>query len=329
MNVQQRQKHIQLVYSTHVMELLDSHSNPGSSDSDPTPGQSSNATHLMSVSLEDAVQKVNVPLKCLEGIWNKASQLIDTENAIVPAPGQDPEAKMVLSYSGKVPHMVTPKKSGDFSCDSNCPSWKAMGICAHSVAVAEVNNKLPQFLSTKKRKQAINVTNLLTTTMPKGRGRKGGVAPRSKKPSQPITSRIEMSIPNMSTVNTATPSQPQSVVNSAPYNMAPVPVTYGSFAPSPMYGPYPPVQQPDVFGYPCPSPMGYHCPPSTTAFTLCFITGNISTCIGCKNKYPTCTSPQAPQDLCIKHQEWRQYSIPSSATPQSKFGNAYYHCNPQ
>ena len=54
-----------------------------------------------------------------------------------------------------------------------------MGICAHSVAVAEVNKKLPQFLSAKKRRKLPNVINLLTANLPRGHGRKGGTAPRS------------------------------------------------------------------------------------------------------------------------------------------------------
>ena len=131
----------------------------------------------------------------LEGIWTKASEQISTNDAIVPVPGQDSGARMVLSYSGKVPHMVTPKKRGEFSCDSSCPNWKSMGICAHSVAVAEVNKKLPQFLSANKRRKSPNVTSLLTANLPRGRGHKGGTAPRSRKPSQPVT-RIEMSVPS-------------------------------------------------------------------------------------------------------------------------------------
>ena len=58
-----------------------------------------------------------------------------------------------------------------------------------------------------------------------------------------------------------------------------------------------------------------------SSFTLCFIAGNITTY---KNKYPK--QSQAPYDLCIKHQEWRQFRSPTTATPQSKFGNTYYHC---
>ena len=83
---------------------------------------------------------LNVPITCVEGIWNKAVKLLQEENAIVPAPGQSPEARMVLSYTGKTPHMVTPTKGGGFSCDSNCPNWKSLGVCAHSVAVAQTEN---------------------------------------------------------------------------------------------------------------------------------------------------------------------------------------------
>ena len=96
---------------------------------------------------------------------------------------------------------------------------------------------------------------------------------------------------------------------------------YGS---SPMYPVCPPPFHQDAvhgMGYPfLPSPMR----PCPSPFILRFITGNITTCIGCKNRYPK--SPQPGYDLCIEHQEWRQFMSPSTATPQSKFGNAYYHC---
>ena len=103
---------------------------------------------------KSASKQENIPLKWLEGMWGKASQLITSDNAIIPAPGQDPEVRMVLSYSSKMLHMVTPKKGGYFSCDSNCLTWKSMGICSHSVAVAEINKKLPQFLPANKRRKA-------------------------------------------------------------------------------------------------------------------------------------------------------------------------------
>lgn len=47
----------------------------------------------------------------------------------------------------------------------------------------------------------------------------------------------------------------------------------------------------------------------SSPFTLCKISGNISVCAGCRNKYPK--HPNPPDDLCIKHQEWHEY-IPST-----------------
>ena len=211
--------------------------------------------------------------------------------------------------------MVTPKKGGEFSCDSSCPNWKPMGICAHSVAVAEINKKLPQFLSAKKRRRSPNVTILLTANLPKGCGRKGGTAPRSQKPSQPVTTTIEMSVPsnpiassNMSHAEGFAPDHAASQ-----FNMVQSPV-YGPLVQSPVYGTSPMYPMCYPFGRDTLPWMGYPLQQNpVSSFTLCFITGNITTCIGCKNKYPK--QPQAPYDLCIKHQEWRQFMTPSTATP--------------
>ena len=57
-----------------------------------------------------------------------------------------------------------------------------------------------EFLS----KKTGNMTKLVTTNMPKGRRRKGGVAPRSRKPSQPAKTRAEMSVPHTDPAGTAT-----------------------------------------------------------------------------------------------------------------------------
>ena len=196
MNAVQRRTHFSKVQSTQVSEVSDICSQIVAPHLVSSESTRAGQTTSLSVDLDSAAQQVCIPLKCLEGIWAKASDLISADNAIVPAPGQGPEARMVLSYSGKAPHMVTPKKGGDFSCDSSCLNFKSMGICSHTVAVAEINKKLSLFLSTKKRKRSANVTSVLTTNMPKGRGRKGGTAPRSRKQSQPITARIPMSVPS-------------------------------------------------------------------------------------------------------------------------------------
>jgi len=45
-----------------------------------------------------------------------------------------------------------------------------------------------------------------------------------------------------------------------------------------------------------------------TPFTLCEITGDFSVCIGCCNKYS-----KNHKDMCIQHQEWREYTLPGQA----------------
>lgn len=136
----------------------------------------------LSLSVEDFSASVRVPKNCLEGIWCKAAELLKSNGAIVPAPGGAAGAKSVLSYGGKKPHLVVPKKGGAFSCDEDCPNWKALGICAHTVATAEMCKKLPQFIEWyKKSKKSPSLSKFVAATMPKGRGNKGGVPPRKRK----------------------------------------------------------------------------------------------------------------------------------------------------
>ena len=66
-------------------------------------------------------------------------------------------------------------------------------------------------------------------------------------------------------------------------------------------------------------------PSTSEPFQLCFISGNISVCYGCRQKYSKPCQP--PNDLCVRHKEWRQYFPHGSATAQTKFANVYYHCN--
>ena len=90
-------------------------------------------------------------------------------------PGFGEDAKCMLSYRGKKPDLVLPKKSGQFSCDCDCQNFKALGICSHVVALAETCKKLPDLIASFiKAKKTPNMTKFAEATMPKGRGRKGG-----------------------------------------------------------------------------------------------------------------------------------------------------------
>ena len=66
-------------------------------------------------------------------------------------------------------------------------------------------------------------------------------------------------------------------------------------------------------------------PHDRSPYTLCFITGNIRVCRGCRQKYTKPCIP--PMDLCVRHQEWQQFTRPGASAAQVRYGNVYYHCN--
>ena len=188
MSSEQRARHLSRIQSKELRVVSDI------ADHEKNDAESRQVTEL-SVSVNEAGKGMNIPITCLEGIWRKAAELLRTDSAMVTAPGQCDEARMVLSYSGKPPHLVIPGKGGCFSCDSNCPNWKSMGICSHIIAVAEVNGKLNQLVSfLQRKKKPLNLTSLVTADMPRGRGRKGGAAPRSRKRANEPEQRSELSV---------------------------------------------------------------------------------------------------------------------------------------
>ena len=202
-----------------------------------------------SVDVQSAAEGMNVPLTCMEGIWRKAGELLQDPDAMVAAPGQGPEARMVLSYTGKAPHLVTPVKGGGYNCDSSCPNWKSIGFCSHTVAVADANTKLAQFLTfLRNKKKAPNLTNLLTSGIPRGRGWKGGVTPRTRKQLKPPGTRLSMKVA-MGVGNQLDTARdlisntiPVTVMQPPPYPTGHFHQGYGPYFP----GPYP-YQSPGLF----------------------------------------------------------------------------------
>ena len=82
----------------------------------------------------------------LQCMWEKAEVLMNCDNMITPAPGDDASAKMVLSYSSPVPHLVSKNSGGQYKCDKNCLTWVSSGMCSHSLAVAQLNGDIITFL---------------------------------------------------------------------------------------------------------------------------------------------------------------------------------------
>ena len=127
MNISQRQHHLSKVHSLAIAKST-------SIQDACTEKAGTVGTSQLSVTVESAAKDMHVPMTCIEGIWRKATKLICDQNAIVPAPDQSEEAKMVLSFSGKTPHLVTPTKSG-YSCDHTGYHYNSV-ICADTGTVS-------------------------------------------------------------------------------------------------------------------------------------------------------------------------------------------------
>lgn len=303
---------------------------------------------------------MKTPLVVLQGIWKKATDLINDPLKISPAPGCSPHARMVESKTGKRPHLVTSGKSGKFMCDSDCPNFKSLGICSHVVSTAEVNSQLPSFIDYfKKQNKAPNVSVLAKTDLPRGQGRKGGAPPRKRKKMGTPESRIPFNPAPVQTTpvsynptGTGSPilqsSSPQSGHFGTPSAAAAAPSSAhaascppGAVLPPNAPPPFRPSAQPpsvastplarirnvnargvsgNVFVSQVPAAHS-----ETRPFNLHFIKGNISRCAGCKGQYVKPAVP--PWNLCIQHEEWRQVTFPNSPMPSSVFSNVYYHAS--
>ena len=151
------------------------------------------------------------PFETIKGIYEKAKLILEKKNAIVPAPGCDPKARMVESTRFKdKPHLVIPGKKGEYRCEKNCPHYNGIRICSHSVATAQQNGELSQFLIWFRQsfsKKGVNLTSTVKTDMPKNPGRKGGKQRTSKRSAKklPVAERVKRTY--IAEVTSSTPTQ--------------------------------------------------------------------------------------------------------------------------
>ena len=247
----------------------------------------------LSVDVKSVSEVVTIPLPCLEGIWKKATDLLNTPRSISPAPGHPNEARMVMSLTGHRPHLVLPCKGSQFKCDSDCLNFKSLGICSHVIAVAELNKQLLEFVAAfKKSKRKANFSEVAIYGMPAGCGKKGSQAPRKRKQLQPITEHVDRI---SSTMNSTQNSTSQAIGGSnnhtlnihldSPTRKPPMPSCSSPcpfmapgpsyMAPGASYMSSPPPWTPsyhDWYDPPPPPPMAQEAAP----FNLSRITGNIS-----------------------------------------------------
>ena len=185
----------------------------------------------------------------------------------------------------------------------------------------------------------------MVTKMPKGRGRKGNAPPRKKKKKEVVVTRKlfteflneaasdEDDLPNTDNESTNTTvdeginlvnttGQPSVSYHSQGnvYHFGNTGVVTGGvhtnqetiFLP----------QEPPPLA--CVSAESLSATSDTNPFILTVVTGSISVCRGCRQRYMKPAVP--PLDLCIRHKEWQEFIDPTGHS-QQRFGNVYYHCN--
>ena len=314
MSQEQRMGHLKKLCKTKVSNVDNPDAIAHHSDITPNVMQDNNSPSSISRELMPVAHNINLPTAAIEGIARKASDILNTADGIVQAPGYGNDAVMVLSKSGKMPHLVTVKKNGGMACDKECPQYQSASLCSHVVAAAKFRRKFKDFVASYKVSRKPNLTKLVTCDMPKGRGKKGGRAPPKRKVPPTIENRypfIPLShSPSIEQSMSASGCTSPSVDMSPSLYYMPSSSYYTNYSPyssSPYYPTHPPPIESD-------HPFRVH-----------FIGGNISVCHGCKGRY--CKDLGPPYDLCIQHEEWRTYTVPGYPSPQSKFGNVYYHAS--
>ena len=140
-----------------------------------TPG-----TPTLSISANDS-GLLFPPMEVLNEMFNKAAVLLENDNAIVRAPGVSEGLFFVVSNNANSPHKVAAVDKGRVSCD--CTNFKSFKICRHSLAVAEREGKLGEFLKIVKRKKR-TADGAINATGPSDSGKKARRATQVRKGTQ-------------------------------------------------------------------------------------------------------------------------------------------------
>ena len=181
MNQDQKKSHVLRVMQTE----LDAKSNSNATTFDPpnrtTPNPSVSYSQL----------QLNVPSTVLASIWNKASQYLATENAVVQAPSLENGIRRfsVHSRSSPCPNSVTLCDNGKMTC--TCLMFKSSpNVCSHAVAAAEKANVISSYLEwLKQENKSYSMYEIATASVNKrAAGQKGGKPRRVRKAPATATS---------------------------------------------------------------------------------------------------------------------------------------------
>ena len=137
------------------------------------------STSCLSISLNN-MKLIGVPFATLVRMYNDASTLARSKNRIVKAPGEgDNQPRYVAnSISNLPPYQVSQKRttrnSVYYECSEGCIRFSAYALCEHTLAVADIDNRLSDFLKAYKMKNGgkRDLNTIVHTDMPAGRRRK-------------------------------------------------------------------------------------------------------------------------------------------------------------
>ena len=170
-----------------------------------------------------------------------------------------------------------------------------------------------------------NLTELATTAMPKGHGRKGAKAPTKRKPNAPIQSCFALNPSTDLQVGVSSSSNTSVSIHAPTYSESGYWVKTHQHrllvAPT---NPFSPCHLLCLHGLlphaiQLTPPVEVYTPLQSTSFKETF-----QFAMGAKEDTRILHHPIT---LCLQHEEWHTLISPGSSTPQSCFENVYYHCN--
>lgn len=141
-----------LVRATVARSILTDSINTQQSNHQLITGKFALDSESIALSYKEAFANTKVPQSTAEGIWTKASMLVSEENAVVVAPGCGAKDRMVKSKSEAVPHFVRVMENLEYRCDDKCPQFKSLKICSHTVASAQSNGEIDEFMDVYRKK---------------------------------------------------------------------------------------------------------------------------------------------------------------------------------
>lgn len=113
-------------------------------------------------------------------MWSFASKILDEKEGMLSVPwDKSGTQRLVYDDEGAQPCQVNVLSDGGIKC--SCQKFKSAMICAHSLAVAEEELSLPEFLGKvgKKRNEA-DPYNLVGNHLPRSAGKKEGKRRKGK-----------------------------------------------------------------------------------------------------------------------------------------------------